>query len=121
MFENREGNRVPRVTFHTRRSQEWVDVTGDEVFGGKSVVVFSLPGAFTPTCSSTHVPLDNFENTSMDGICAIGNVTGKIPLTPVAVAAGWPSDCLTARSTAGWTLATFPVWCSRTRQSAPWV
>ncbi len=59
MIENREGNRVPEVTFHTRRGHEWVDVTSDEVFGGKTVVVFSLPGAFTPTCSSTHVPRYN--------------------------------------------------------------
>ena len=59
MFENREGKKVPQVTFHTRRNHEWVDVTTDEIFGGKTVVVFSLPGAFTPTCSSTHVPRYN--------------------------------------------------------------
>jgi peroxiredoxin len=33
--------------------------TSDEIFKGKTVVVFSLPGAFTPTCSSTHVPRYN--------------------------------------------------------------
>ena len=33
-----------------------VDVTTDELFAGKTVIVFSLPGAFTPTCSSTHLP-----------------------------------------------------------------
>jgi glutaredoxin-like protein len=59
MFENREGQQVPQVTFRTRRNHEWVDVTTDEVFKGKTVVVFSLPGAFTPTCSSTHVPRYN--------------------------------------------------------------
>jgi glutaredoxin-like protein len=59
MIENREGSRVPHVTFHTRRDHEWVDVTSEEIFGGKTVVVFSLPGAFTPTCSSTHVPRYN--------------------------------------------------------------
>jgi glutaredoxin-like protein len=59
MFENREGQQVPQVTFRTRRNHEWVDVTSDEVFKGKTVVVFSLPGAFTPTCSSTHVPRYN--------------------------------------------------------------
>jgi glutaredoxin-like protein len=36
-----------------------VDITSDELFGGKTVVVFSLPGAFTPTCSSSHVPRYN--------------------------------------------------------------
>ena len=59
MIENREGGRIPQVNFHTRREHEWVDVTSDELFGGKTVVVFSLPGAFTPTCSSTHVPRSN--------------------------------------------------------------
>ncbi len=59
MFKNREGQKVPQVVFHTRRNHEWVDVTTDEVFKGKTVVVFSLPGAFTPTCSSTHVPRYN--------------------------------------------------------------
>jgi len=59
MFQDRTGNRVPQVTFRTRRGHEWVDVTTDEVFAGKTVVVFSLPGAFTPTCSSSHVPRYN--------------------------------------------------------------
>lgn len=59
MLKNREGQQVPQVTFHTRQNHEWVDVTTDEIFKGKTVVVFSLPGAFTPTCSSTHVPRYN--------------------------------------------------------------
>jgi glutaredoxin-like protein len=59
MYENREGRQVPQVTFHTRRNHEWVDVTTDEIFKGRTVIVFSLPGAFTPTCSSTHVPRYN--------------------------------------------------------------
>ncbi len=56
MLPNREGQKVPNVTFHTRQNDQWVDITTDELFAGKTVVVFSLPGAFTPTCSSTHVP-----------------------------------------------------------------
>lgn len=59
MLESREGQRIPSVTFHTRQGAEWVDVSSDELFAGKTVVVFSLPGAFTPTCSSTHVPRFN--------------------------------------------------------------
>jgi len=59
MFEDRTGKRVPAVTFHTRQGTEWVDVTTDQVFAGKTVVVFSLPGAYTPTCSSSHVPRYN--------------------------------------------------------------
>jgi|TARA_B100002019_G_scaffold59729_1_gene51263 peroxiredoxin len=48
--------KVPAVTFHTRQDGEWVDVTTKELFEGKRVVVFSLPGAFTPTCSSQQLP-----------------------------------------------------------------
>ena len=59
MFDNIEGKTVPQATFHTRDNHEWVDVTTDEIFKGKTVIVFSLPGAFTPTCSSTHVPRYN--------------------------------------------------------------
>ncbi len=56
MFKNIEGQRVPEVTFRARRDHEWVDLTSDDIFAGKSIILFSLPGAFTPTCSSSHVP-----------------------------------------------------------------
>jgi len=59
MSSNKEGQQVPQTTFRTRREHEWVDVSTDEIFKGKTVVVFALPGAFTPTCSSTHVPRYN--------------------------------------------------------------
>jgi glutaredoxin-like protein len=58
-MENREGQRVPEVTFKTRANGDFVDVTTDDIFKGKTVVVFALPGAFTPTCSSTHLPRYN--------------------------------------------------------------
>lgn len=56
---------VPNVIFKTRVRDEsiggenpyrWQDVTTDQIFKGKKAVVFSLPGAFTPTCTSTHLP-----------------------------------------------------------------
>ena len=59
MFENREGKQIPEVTFHVREEHQWADITSADIFKGKTVVVFSLPGAFTPTCSSTHVPRYN--------------------------------------------------------------
>ena len=59
MFKNLEGQKIPGVTFRTRRDHEWVDVTSEDIFAGKNVVIFSLPGAFTPTCSSSHVPRYN--------------------------------------------------------------
>jgi glutaredoxin-like protein len=76
MFKNLEGNRIPDVTFHTRRDHEWVDVSSADVFAGKNIVVFSLPGAFTPTCSSSHVPRYNqlvseFEKLGIDEVICV--------------------------------------------------
>ena len=59
MKANMEGQKVPSVTFKTRQGADWVDVKSDKLFKGRTVVVFSLPGAFTPTCSSTHLPSYN--------------------------------------------------------------
>jgi glutaredoxin-like protein len=59
MFKNLEGHSVPNVTFRTRHGHEWVDMTSNDIFKGRTVVLFSLPGAFTPTCSSSHVPRYN--------------------------------------------------------------
>ncbi len=59
MLNTQEGQKIPQVTFRTRRNHEWIDLSSDEIFAGKTVIVFSLPGAFTPTCSSTHVPRYN--------------------------------------------------------------
>ena len=53
------GKPVPKVSFKTRADNGWRDLTTDELFKGKTVVVFSLPGAYTPTCSSTHLPRYN--------------------------------------------------------------
>ena len=59
MFKSIEGQNVPEAVFKTRRDHEWIDRTSADVFAGKTVIVFSLPGAFTPTCSSSHVPRYN--------------------------------------------------------------
>ncbi len=59
MLENREGQRVPQATFRTRSDHDWETLTSDDIFAGKTVIVFALPGAFTPTCSSSHVPRFN--------------------------------------------------------------
>jgi peroxiredoxin len=76
MFQNREGQNVPEVTFHTRAGSAWKDVTTAELFAGKTVVVFALPGAFTPTCSSAHVPrynefYDTFVGLGVDDILCV--------------------------------------------------
>jgi glutaredoxin-like protein len=59
MFDSKEGQRVPDVTFRARENNEWLDLSSNDLFAGKSVILFSLPGAFTPTCSSSHVPRFN--------------------------------------------------------------
>ena len=66
-------NTVPETTFRTRvRNEaiagpnpfEWKDLTTDDIFKGKRVVLFALPGAFTPTCSTSHLP--RYEELSED-------------------------------------------------------
>ncbi|MBA2689625.1 MAG: glutathione peroxidase [Burkholderiales bacterium] len=76
MLPNKEGHRVPQVTFKTRLNDKWTEVTTDQLFKGKTVLVFSLPGAYTPTCSSTHLPRYNeltpvFKQNGVDDIICI--------------------------------------------------
>ncbi len=77
--------KVPSVVLKTRVRDEsvegpnpyrWQDATTEEIFAGKKVVVFSLPGAFTPTCSSNHLPryeelFDEFKSQGVDEIYCI--------------------------------------------------
>ncbi|KJS37918.1 MAG: peroxiredoxin [Rhodospirillaceae bacterium BRH_c57] len=77
--------RVPSVTFKTRvrnealggpNPYEWKDVTADELFGDSNVVLFSLPGAFTPTCSTSHLPryeelYDEFKKLGVDKVVCV--------------------------------------------------
>jgi peroxiredoxin len=58
-------NTIPQVTFITRVRDEtidhenpfrWEPKTSADIFAGKSVIIVALPGAFTPTCSGTHLP-----------------------------------------------------------------
>ncbi len=76
MLSNREGQRVPDVTFRIRKDDQWVNVTSHDLFAGKTVVFFALPGAFTPTCSSTHLPGYNqlapaFKSNGVDDIICL--------------------------------------------------
>jgi len=73
---SREGQLVPSVSLRVRRNGEWATVTTDEIFANRNVVVFSLPGAFTPTCSSTHLPRYNelapvFKANGIDAIVCV--------------------------------------------------
>src|SRR5688572_31780131 len=76
MFASQEGKHVPHVTFHTRQGDQWVDLSSEQLFKNKTVIVFSLPGAFTPTCSSSHLPRYNelapvFKNHGVDSILCV--------------------------------------------------
>lgn len=76
------GVRLPEVTFHTRVRDEavggpnpfrWEDKTTSDFFAGKRVVLFALPGAFTPTCSTYQLPgfekgFGDFTAQGIDGI-----------------------------------------------------
>lgn len=78
-------SKVPDVVFKTRVRDEsvpgpnpyrWEDKTTQDIFGGKKVIVFSLPGAFTPTCSSNHLPryeelYDEFKALGVDEIVCV--------------------------------------------------
>jgi len=50
------GDKIPAVNFKIMGSEGPTDISSDEVFAGKKVVFFAVPGAFTPGCSVTHLP-----------------------------------------------------------------
>lgn len=77
--------KVPHTVFKTRMRNdalggpnpyEWKDLASEDVFAGKNVVLFSLPGAFTPTCSTSHLPryeelFDQFKAAGVDRIVCL--------------------------------------------------
>jgi len=54
-----EGERIDAGKLRVFRDGRWEDVQGEQLFKGRRVIVFGLPGAFTPTCSSEHLPRYN--------------------------------------------------------------
>ena len=50
------GEKVPSAKLKTMKDGKMQDITTDEIFRGKKVVLFAVPGAFTPTCSMQHLP-----------------------------------------------------------------
>ncbi|MCR4285284.1 MAG: peroxiredoxin [Candidatus Kaiserbacteria bacterium] len=88
MSELTIGAQIPEVTFKVRVPHEvqtgvcsaidaeWGELSTSEMFGGKKVIVFALPGAYTPTCSSTHLPgyeakYDEFKALGVDEIYCV--------------------------------------------------
>ena len=76
---------VPQVTFHTRVRNpalegpnpfEWKDVTSEDIFKGRRIVLFAVPGAFTPACSESHLPgyeaaYDDFRALGVDEVICL--------------------------------------------------
>lgn len=52
----KEGDKLPDATMYVMKDGKPTPVTTAELFGGKKVVAFAVPGAFTPTCSQAHLP-----------------------------------------------------------------
>ena len=71
------GDTVPSITLRQMTTDGIKEVSTDELLGGKKVVLFALPGAFTPTCSSKHVPgfIENAEALKGRGVDAIACVS----------------------------------------------
>jgi peroxiredoxin len=69
----KQGDKMPAGKFRTMTASGPAEVTADELFSGKKVVLFSVPGAFTPTCSNQHLPsyLKNYDKIRAQGIDTI--------------------------------------------------
>jgi peroxiredoxin len=72
----KEGYQIPQVEFVFRENGEFVNRTSSELFDGKRVIIFSLPGAFTPTCSAYQLPgfdekYEDFQALGIDEIYCI--------------------------------------------------
>lgn len=67
------GDKMPQGSFKVMGAEGPKDVSSDELFKGKKVVLFSVPGAFTPTCSKQHLPsyVNNFDKIKAQGVDTI--------------------------------------------------
>jgi len=72
----KEGDKLPDATMHVMQDGRPTAVTTEELFGGKKVVVFAVPGAYTPTCSQAHLPgfvvnADTIKSKGIDSIVCL--------------------------------------------------
>ena len=98
------GDKIPSVKLKTMTKDGVKDVTTDDLFKGKKVALFGLPGAFTPTCSAKHLPgyvqqADNLKAKGVDSIICLSvndafvmdawgknqNVGDKVMMIPMAM------------------------------------
>jgi glutathione-dependent peroxiredoxin len=73
---SREGKKVPNVDLAEIKDGKVRKVASDELFKGRRVIVFALPGAFTPTCSTAHVPgyvahMKAFQDAKIDDVICL--------------------------------------------------
>jgi len=76
MLENKEGHKVPYIKVPVMTHSGWSEIDTEKVFSNRKVIVFSLPGAFTPTCSASHLPRYNelapvFKSNGVDEIVCV--------------------------------------------------
>jgi peroxiredoxin len=71
------GDKIPNMKFKVRQGGDAKDLTTDEIFKGKKVVLFAVPGAFTPTCSMKHLPgfVQNHDALKKKGIDTVACVS----------------------------------------------
>src|SRR5688572_12469059 len=89
------GDRIPDATLNTFRDGAVQPIGTDEVFGGRDVVLFAVPGAFTPTCSARHLPgyvenIDAFRAKGFDVACL--SVNDAYVMDAWAKSQGVPDD-----------------------------
>ncbi len=86
----KEGDTLPQGKFKTMTAEGPKEITTDEVFKGKKVVLFSVPGAFTPTCSKQHLPsyLANHDKIKAQGVDTIACLS----VNDVFVMDAWAKD-----------------------------
>jgi len=84
------GDKVPEGTLMTMSADGPAPVSSDDLFAGKKVVLFGLPGAFTPTCSARHLPgyVDNAEALKAKGVDTIACMS----VNDVFVMGAWGKD-----------------------------
>ena len=71
------GDKIPDMKFKVRQGGDPKDMTTSDIFSGKKVVVFAVPGAFTPTCSMKHLPgfIGNYDALKKKGVDTIACVS----------------------------------------------
>ncbi len=90
------GQQIPEATLKTLTADGMQDVSSRELFDGKKVVMFAVPGAFTPTCQDVHLPgfIDNLDAMREKGADTVACVAVNDPFVMAAwrEARGIPAD-----------------------------